>query len=88
MGLVTDVFDDRDSMLAGVEAWVEKQILLKSASSLRHAVRAARMEFNRVIKDGLQKQEQLYIDELMATHDANEGIASFLEKRRPDWQDK
>jgi cyclohexa-1,5-dienecarbonyl-CoA hydratase len=88
MGLVTDVFDDRDSMLAGVEAWVEKQILPKSASSLRHAVRAARMEFNSVIKNGLQKQERLYIDELMATHDASEGIASFMERRKPDWQNR
>lgn len=88
MGLVTDIFDDRDSMLAGVEAWAEKHILPKSASSLKHAVRAARMEFNRVIKDGLQKQERLYIDELMATHDASEGIASFMERRKPDWQNR
>jgi cyclohexa-1,5-dienecarbonyl-CoA hydratase len=88
MGLVTAAFDDRDSMLASVEAWAEKQILPKSASSLRHAVRAARMEFNSVIKIGLQKQEQLYIDELMATHDASEGIASFMERRKPDWQNR
>ncbi|MFH1891489.1 MAG: enoyl-CoA hydratase-related protein [Candidatus Zixiibacteriota bacterium] len=88
IGLATEVFDDHDSMLAGVDAWVEKHILPKSASSLRYAVRAARMEFNRVIKDGLQKQERLYLDELMATHDANEGIQSFLERRKPEWQNR
>jgi cyclohexa-1,5-dienecarbonyl-CoA hydratase len=88
MGLVTALYDDRESMLAGVDAWVGKQILRKSASSLRFAASAARMHFNAAIVDGLARLEQLYIDELMATHDANEGIASFLEKRRPDWQNK
>jgi cyclohexa-1,5-dienecarbonyl-CoA hydratase len=88
LGLVMDVFDDHDSMLAGVDAWIEKHILPKSASSLRHAVKAARMEFNSVIKGKLEKQEQLYLDELMATHDANEGIQSFLEKRKPEWQNR
>ena len=88
MGLLTQVYDDRESMLAGVDTWTERQILRKSASSLRYAVRAARLEFNRVIKEKLREQERLYLDELMATHDANEGIASFLEKRKPEWQDK
>ncbi len=88
MGLVADVFDDHESMLAGVDAWLEKHILTKSASSLKHAVRAARMEFNSVIKTELQKQEQLYLNELMATHDANEGIQSFLERRKPQWQNR
>ena len=31
--------------------------------------------------------EKLYLEELMATHDANEGIGAFLEKRKPVWQD-
>ncbi len=88
IGLAAEIFDDHESMLTGVDAWLEKNILPKSASSLRHAVKAARMEFNSVIKNELQKQEQLYINELMATHDANEGIQSFLEKRKPEWQNR
>ena len=88
MGLATEIYDDHESMLAGIDAWIEKYILPKSASSLKYAVRAARMEFNSVIKDALQKQEQLYINELMATHDANEGIQSFLQRRKPEWQNR
>jgi cyclohexa-1,5-dienecarbonyl-CoA hydratase len=88
MGLLTALYDDRESMLAGVDTWTAKQIVRKSASSLKFAVKAARLEFNRVVKERLKEQERLYIDELRVTHDANEGIASFLEKRRPDWQDK
>ncbi|MBU8933481.1 MAG: enoyl-CoA hydratase/isomerase family protein [candidate division Zixibacteria bacterium] len=87
-GLLTEVFDDHESLLAGIEVWIEEHILAKSASSLRYAVRAARLEFNRVIKEKLPEQERLYVDELMATHDANEGIASFLERRKPDWKNR
>jgi cyclohexa-1,5-dienecarbonyl-CoA hydratase len=88
MGLVAQVFDDRDAMIAGVDAWIQKHVLPRSASSLRYAVRAARLEFNNVVKSKLKQQERLYLDELMVTHDANEGIQSFLEKRKPEWQNK
>ncbi|UCD63606.1 MAG: enoyl-CoA hydratase/isomerase family protein [Candidatus Zixiibacteriota bacterium] len=88
IGLVAEVFDDREAMLAGVDAWVAKHIVPKSAVSLRHAVRAARMEFNNVVKSKLAEQEKLYLDELMATEDANEGIQSFLDKRKPEWKNK
>lgn len=33
-----------------------------------------------------EEMERLYLDELMSTADANEGLASFMEKRRPVWQ--
>jgi cyclohexa-1,5-dienecarbonyl-CoA hydratase len=75
-------------MLEGVESWLAKTILPKSASSLSHAVRAARWQFNQTIREGLGELERFYVDELMETHDANEGIASFMEKRKPDWQNQ
>jgi cyclohexa-1,5-dienecarbonyl-CoA hydratase len=46
------------------------------------------MEFNSTLRNRLKEVERLYIDELMATHDANEGIGSFLEKRKPEWKNK
>lgn len=88
MGLVTRLFDDKDSMLAGVDDWVQEHIQPKSASSLRFVVRAARWQFNATLREGLREVERFYNDELMATHDANEGIESFLERRKPDWKDQ
>lgn len=88
MGLATKLFDDRDSMLTGTDEWVEKQILPKSASSLKYAVQSARWKFNETLRDQLSKLEKFYIEELMATHDANEGIESFLEKRKPEWENR
>jgi len=34
---------------------------------------------------GLARAESIYLDELMKTHDAQEGINAFLEKRSPLW---
>jgi cyclohexa-1,5-dienecarbonyl-CoA hydratase len=88
IGLANRLFDDKETMLAEVDKWVEKQILSKSAASLKHAVMAARLEFNRTIRKRLKKQEELYIEKLMATHDANEGIQSFLDRRKPEWKNR
>jgi len=35
---------------------------------------------------GLARAEKIYLEELMKTHDAQEGINAFLEKREPRWE--
>jgi cyclohexa-1,5-dienecarbonyl-CoA hydratase len=35
---------------------------------------------------GLARAEKIYLDQLMKTEDAQEGIRAFLEKRRPEWK--
>ena len=38
--------------------------------------------------DALNDIERVYLDELMTTEDADEGLRSFLEKRKPQWRNK
>lgn len=38
--------------------------------------------------EGLKRIEHIYLDEMMTTHDAEEGLKAFLEKRKPVWQEK
>jgi cyclohexa-1,5-dienecarbonyl-CoA hydratase len=68
--------------------WLDEQILPRSAAALRHAVRAARLEWNRAVLEGLRETGRLYLDGLMRTADAVEGIEAFLAKRAPVWQDR
>ena len=88
VGLLNGVFEDKESMSTGVDEWIGKHILAKSAISLRYAVKAARIMFNQVVSGKLAELERLFLEELMETHDANEGIHSFMEKRKPVWTNK
>ena len=81
-GLVNEVADDPAAACA---AFLAKNVLPSSASSLRFAERAGRAALYRLVESELPRLEELYLDELMATPDANEGIAAFLEKRAPVW---
>lgn len=85
IGLINELFDTKESMESGVEKWICAYILPKSASSLRYGVKAVRIKFNHVISNFLPQLESLYVNKLMETHDANEGINSFLEKRKAVW---
>jgi cyclohexa-1,5-dienecarbonyl-CoA hydratase len=57
----------------------------KSASSLRHAVLAARRDYRERIRTKLAAVERQYLEELMTTHDAVEGIEAFIAKRSAQW---
>ena len=87
-GFVNEIFDSRDSLTAGIGDFINSYIIPKSASSLRYAVKAARHVFNIVILEELKKLENIYVKEMMETEDSNEGITSFLEKRKPNWKNK
>jgi cyclohexa-1,5-dienecarbonyl-CoA hydratase len=67
------------------EKYLDEFIRPRSASVLRVAVRTARAPLHDAIRDRLKELERVYIEELMALPDANEGIAAFLEKRKPNW---
>jgi len=88
MGLINEVFEDRDAMEKELEEWNKKNIINKSASSLRYVVKASRTTFNHLLRKMLPAVEEMYVNSLMETHDANEGITSFLEKRKPEWKNR
>ena len=85
-GLLNQVYP-RETFAAGVRAY--------AATYLRHsrpvlaltkkALRAAR---GRPFLEALARADDIYLRELMATEDAREGLAAFLQRRQPVWTDK
>lgn len=67
-------------------AYFEEHLKPKSASSLRYAVKAARLDYVARVTNKIHAVERLYLDELMATHDAVTGLEAFIAKRSPQWQ--
>ena len=67
-------------------AYFDEHIQPKSTSSLRHAVRAARLDYAARVRAKIAAVERLYLDELMNTHDAVEGLESFIAKRAAQWK--
>ncbi|ROR32482.1 cyclohexa-1,5-dienecarbonyl-CoA hydratase [Inmirania thermothiophila] len=84
-GLVQEVAEDPE---AAALAWFDRHLAPKSAAALRYAVQAARMQTVERIKEKLERVERLYLDGLMSTHDAVEGLRAFLEKRPAQWENR
>jgi cyclohexa-1,5-dienecarbonyl-CoA hydratase len=82
-GLAAEVAEDPT---AAALAWFENHLAGKSAAALACAVRAVREPFCDLICARLADVETLYLEKLMATRDATEGLQAFIEKRKPKWE--
>ncbi len=85
MGLIDFLTDDPEA--AALE-YFDKHLVKKSASSLRFAVKAARLGYNARMIAKLDEVERLYLEELMSTHDAVEGLNAFVAKRPAKWENR
>ena len=83
IGLVQTLADDPE---AAALAYFDEHLAPRSAAALACAVAAARAPRVRELRARLAEVERLYLDRLMATRDANEGLAAFLGKRAPTWE--
>jgi len=59
-----------------------------SAAALALSKEAMNLGRGRSLDSALKEVEDLYLNELMKTHDATEGIKAFIEKRQPQWRDR
>jgi cyclohexa-1,5-dienecarbonyl-CoA hydratase len=83
IGLVDDV--KNDPAIAAL-AYAREYLIPRSASSLRLAQRALRGAYRIRFREELKTVERLYMETLMNTKDAYEGLQSFMEKRKPEWK--
>ncbi len=83
LGLVTRVVAARQ-LDAEVESF-SAGLLAQSAQIIPLARRATRLAWRGSFEAALREAERIYLDELLSTEDAAEGLRAFLEKRRPNW---
>ncbi len=63
-------------------------ILSLSASSIALTKKAIDCAMYQPVMEAFRHADREYIEELMQTEDAREGLTAFLEKRKPVWQDR
>ncbi len=83
-GLVNGVADDPETL---VQECIQRVSQL-SPSAIAVAKKALYSWDAIHFDKGLARAEQIYFDELMKTADVHEGIAAFMERRRPNWTTK
>lgn len=86
IGLANHAVPDRD-LTAAIDDTLQELLKLSPAAlaitkKATYAWDAAHFE------KGLARAEKIYLEELMKTADAQEGIRAFLEKREPKWEGK
>jgi cyclohexa-1,5-dienecarbonyl-CoA hydratase len=83
-GLVNGLAEDPETLVAECVQRVSQL----SPAALRIAKKAFYAWDSMHFDKGLMRAEQIYNDELMKTADAHEGVAAFMERRRPKWVGK
>jgi cyclohexa-1,5-dienecarbonyl-CoA hydratase len=83
-GLINALAENPDTLVADCIQRVSQL----SPAALRIAKKAFYGWDSMHFDKGLSRAEQIYNDELMKTADAQEGIAAFIERRRPKWVGK
>lgn len=76
-----------NQLAAAVEATVQRLTLL-SPASLAITKKAFYTWDSMHFDKGLGRAEKIYLEDLMKTEDAREGIKAFQEKRQPHWSGK
>jgi len=86
IGLVNKVVKDED-LEKETEAFVKPYLRL-SAEVIRSTKKAMKAGMRDDLEPSLKIIEDIYLNELMKTHDAMEGLNAFLEKRKPAWKNE
>ena len=86
LGLVNIVVPN-DRLEDETRAFVAPYLEL-SGEVLRKAKKAVLWGMVDDLEPSLKIIESIYLNELMKTHDANEGLTAFIEKRKPVWKNR
>jgi cyclohexa-1,5-dienecarbonyl-CoA hydratase len=67
---------------------VVKDFRRASPLVMRLNARVTKRNYGTRFDEALPRVEKVFLEELMSTEDVREGLASFFEKRRPNWKNR
>jgi cyclohexa-1,5-dienecarbonyl-CoA hydratase len=99
--LTGEIFDAQEALRTGLVSYVVEADALEaklqevlarlrelSAPALEMARRAMDAARGRPFLEALERAEDIYLNDLMKTEDAHEGVRAFTEKRKPEWRNR
>jgi cyclohexa-1,5-dienecarbonyl-CoA hydratase len=87
LGLVNHILPV-ENFEAEAEKFITEKLASNSAVVMQLTKRAFIEGVSQNYSNSIKKIEEIYLNELMKTDDANEGLAAFMEKRQPIWKNK
>lgn len=84
-GLVS-VAAGHHAVLDAAREWFDERFASRSATALGVAALASRAVLRAQAEPLLDALERMYLDELLPTDDATEGVRAWMEKRPPRWK--
>jgi len=86
IGLISGSFST--SLITSEVETLKNFLTEKSGAALRILKKALRISRGGFETCPYKSIEEIYLNELMKTHDAEEGLTAFIEKRKPVWKNK
>ena len=90
-GVLTTRLPDsnNDDVLQASLTWYRRTLAGLSAFALRQTTQAARKHpvYQMALHGALDALERQYVEQVVPSHDGTEGIAAFIDRRSPRWED-
>jgi cyclohexa-1,5-dienecarbonyl-CoA hydratase len=69
-------------------AWFDRHLAPRSSVAIAAAAQASRIPLRSIAEPAIAAAERLYLNRILPSSDAAEGVRAFLEKRAPRWKDR
>lgn len=78
----------RAELIEAAGEWFDTHLAPRSTVALAAAAEASRLALRSQAVPAIAAAERLYLERVLPTRDASEGVRAFLEKRTPEWTDQ